>query len=411
MHYSESFIKGVWKGFKTIFTRNAILIICVNIIYTYCNNIQSGLRGLVATKELGFPASIIGTAISVSMFMQIVCNSPAGMIADNLRNKIKYFLIATILIELVDILAFNFINNRTGYYFLFFCDGIVDSLATTLIPVVLALMVDRKAMGRAFAIMQGISVAITATAKQAAITTYNNKGLFSALMLAVILLLIAAFLCFLLDDKKISEAKDSRELEHTLAKKKKAGLLLEMIPICLGLTAAHTTFNFDISFMPIYADKYDIPYLDISSVGGIIQGVSGVIVGVLCDFISPAIFLSVGIFGLGACYIGMAMVENVSLVRFSYLMIYLFRNTINIGRILGMQMVSKSEHGAFNGTYATCNGIISTIFSALLGFSIDWFGYMKTLRIMSAWVYCALMLFIGAYLNTIRKQNKKNKTI
>ena len=47
-------LKGYLGGLKTVFTRNGILIILINMINNYGNNMKNAFRSLIANQSLGY---------------------------------------------------------------------------------------------------------------------------------------------------------------------------------------------------------------------------------------------------------------------------------------------------------------------------------------------------------------------
>ena len=289
--------KGYLNGLKSLLARNPILIIMINAMNQYGNNMKNGFRTLIGSQTLGLTPAVIGFAISAFLITGLILRAPAGAATDTMRSKLKPILVIAMLVKGIIWISFNFISNAAGYYVLFVLDAVIWSFIGTLLPALMAISIDRRAMGSGYALMMGITSIVTASARSVGINLYNSKGLMTATLVAAATgVLTAVFACFL-DTKKVA-VDDVRKAD---APKKKKGILagvsVSMIPVALIAAMPIVLFNLESNFSQMYFNNLGFDYLTPTTVGGTINGILSIVMGVVCDIINPAVLIVIALLG------------------------------------------------------------------------------------------------------------------
>ena len=383
---------GFFAGLKTLLSRNALLIVAINIINQYSNNMKNGYRTLVGVRDIGLAPAAIGTAVSVFMIAGLICRAPAGSITDNLKSKLKYVLSGAMFIKAIVWLGFLFIKSPAAYYVLFFIDGITWSFAGTALPAVLALSVDRRAMGSGYAVMMGLTQVIGASARPLGISLYNNYGIGRAAIVSVIIACAAAVLALFLDAGALVGNAPAGGPKG--AKKKGFGISMKVLPLALVAAMPIVLFNTESNFMAIFAEGEGLEYLAATTLGGSIAGILSIFVGVLCDIINPSLIIIVALLGeaLGAFFWSISSSSRI--LGIGIILYYTFRFYATPLRIMGMKSVSRDEQGALSSTMLLCNDAMSLICNPVVGALVGVMGYRGVFRLETFWTLAAVVVYI-----------------
>ena len=105
----------------------------------------------------GISATVYGTMISVFLICGLIMRTPGGAIIDKFRGNIKpIFIISSILKGAVS-LVYLYADSTATVYLAFILDGFLWSFVGIFPYALLATFVDRRIVGTAFALCEGIS--------------------------------------------------------------------------------------------------------------------------------------------------------------------------------------------------------------------------------------------------------------
>ena len=365
-------------GLKTIFSRNALLIIGINATNQFSNNMKNGFRTLIGIKEIGIAPTAIGAIVSVFMIAGLIFRTPAGGIVDTKRSKIKQILTIALLAKVAVFAAFGFVHSQAAYTALFVVDGIVWSFIGTSLPALLALSVDRRAMGSAYAVFMGITQVISGSARPLGISLYNNYGARTAAFASAGITLLTVLLVLLLNGEKLAEGAAKMKAPKPGEKKSKlAGFSVRLLPLAIVAAVPILLFNLESNFLPGFAEETGYEYLVASGIGGTINGVLTIVVGFLCDFMSPSLLIYIGLLGqvIGGVLMGTA--NSSSMLSLGVLIYYMTRFYSTPFRIIGMKACTRDEQGAWSATQLVCNDALSVCANWIFGILIGLAGYAK----------------------------------
>ena len=86
-------MKEVGRGFKTIVSRNALLIMGFYTLNMYSTYFKNGFRSLMVLDEVGLSATVLGVLVSFFLIVGLIVRTPAGSIVDTNKSSIKTILI------------------------------------------------------------------------------------------------------------------------------------------------------------------------------------------------------------------------------------------------------------------------------------------------------------------------------
>lgn len=395
--------KELGSGFKTIFSRNALLIMGFYTLNMYSTYFKNGFRSLLVLDEIGLPATILGMLTSFFLIIGLVTRTPAGNIVDKKQDNIKKLLIIASSLKALSCLLYTYLNNDIGVWLSFFFDGVVWSFVGVASPALLAKSVDKKAMGSAYAIFEGGMTVITASARPLGAALFTNFG--SSLIPAWIAFGIQAvsiiFVLFM-DGSKFKQnideirTKVNEKTHHEKASKHKSFLGLSMIALPLALIngAQYIMYNMEANFCPDYANTMGFDYLGPATLGGTVFGVLSIVVGFACDFMNPAVLIIISFIGqaIAPILLGMADTQNMFSIA---LLIYFFTRYYTMPlKILAMKRAPASEQGAVAGTILFGQDLFSIIATTLCGALIDSIGYSGTFYGLGGLGTALLIVFI-----------------
>ncbi len=414
MAKNEFSFKGFLEGFKTIFSRNAILIIAIYILSKYSNYMKNGFRTFVIVQDAGISKTVLGTMLSFFLLVALLFEAPSGHLCDSVRKKLKYILAAASVMRLVCWLGFILLKNVGVAYVIFFIDGVLYAFMETSIPAILALSVDRKAMGSAYAVMMGLTKVFTASGKATGIGLYNAHGVATAALAAGAIACVGGVLALFLDSEKLANANGGN---GWIVKKKASilnGICWKMLPLCLIANMAIVTFTGADNYFPLYATELGYDYLGAITLGNTIQGILDIFIGVLCDIFNPMIIVVIGLLGQVAAPFLWGSATTESLVNLGTLIFYTSRVYGTAIRIVGMKAISSSEQGAFQATFMGAFNLFSIFSATLIGWAIDSFGYRPVWFGLTVWQVVALVGYIVlemTFLKKIREQTSEEEAV
>lgn len=378
---------------KTLLTRNALLIIAVNILNQYGNLMKNAFRPLYATQFVGVSTTLFGTALSVFLIASILCRPPAGAPIDSRHSILKNVLSVALALKGACWLCFAFVSNAGLLYVAFAVDGIIYAFCGTALPALLALTIDKKAIGGGYAIMMGVSNVITANARATGISLFNDYGVGLATGIAALTAFLGAALAFCISTKKILEAV-KQDSSGSPTGKRVGGFAIRLLPMAIVGAMPIVMYNGETNFLQLQAESAGFDYLNTLTLAASCDGVITVIVGFLCDMLNPTIFVKIGLAGsiVGALLFSSA--DSSALFSFGIMSYYCTQFFDPALRITGMKLVAKSEQGSFQAMMIFCNDALSIVCNPLLGFIVGMFGYRAMWGGICIWLIAAFIGFL-----------------
>ena len=400
---SKFSMKEVGRGFKTIVSRNALLIMGFYTLNMYSTYFKNGFRSLMVLDEVGLSATVLGVLVSFFLIVGLIVRTPAGSIVDTNKSSIKTILIYAAVLKAVSCLLYTYLNNEIGMWISFFFDGVVWSFVGVAAPALLAKSVDKKAMGSAYAIFEGGMTVITASARPLGAELFNHFG--SSLIPAWIafgIQIISVVLVLFMDGSKFSQntaaikAKAEEKLNDKGRSNRKVFLGVSMVALPLALIngAQYIMYNMECNFCADYANTLGLDYLGVATLGGTVFGVLSIIVGFICDFMNPALLIIISFIGQAVAPLVLANADTQNLFN-TGLLIYFFTRYYTMPlKILAMKKAPASEQGAVSGTILFGQDLFSIIATTLCGSLIDSIGYSGTFYGLAGLGAALLAVFI-----------------
>lgn len=267
------------------------------------------------------------------------------------------------------------------------------AITGTMLPALMAISIDRRAMGSGYALMMGICNIVSASARSVGISLFNEKGLMTATGI------LTALVACMLDTKKVAgEPTHGAAPNAAPGKPAKKGLLagisVSMIPFCIVAAMPIVLFNAESNFSQMYFNELGFDFLTPTTIGGTIYGVLSIAIGVLCDIMNPAILITIGLLGQVVAPIMWADSASPVIMSAGLIIYYSTRYYGTAFRVLGMKAVSRSEQGAMSATMLLFNDIFSVACTSIIGVVVTAIGYEKMFLALAVWCAISVVGFI-----------------
>lgn len=417
---------------KSLGKKNVVLIIIFYACMNYSCYYKNGFRGLLIMDDYGISATVYGTMISVFLICGMLMRTPTGAVIDKFRKNIKPIFIISSIIKGSVALVYLYARTTTMVWIAFIMDGFLWSFVGVLPFALLATFVDRRIVGTAFSLCEGISFIVGSSARGLGAKMFTALGptIPSYISFGIQLLGVLA-ICFF-DNKKIVEeaeisAKEKRILEtkkDSKVHKNKTSFLrsvfgifsLAALPFAILNGAQYILYQIDASFLPYYAEKMSFDYLTSATLGGAILGVIGVVIGVFCDIVNPVYFVLVAFTGQMAAPFILAKATTSSMFGIAVMVYYLTNCYYMPMSILAVRNSLNAEQGKVQGTLLFFMDFFSIIGNMLLGRSIDSKGYSFTFQWLGFLGIVLLIAFVILMIHLNKKEKRHyevvtNKTI
>ena len=407
--------KEVGSGFKSILSRNALLIMGFYILNMYSTYFKNGFRSLLVLDEVGLAPTGLGVLVSFFLIIGLVTRTPAGNFVDRKQDKIKTILIAVAILKALSCLLYTYLNNTVGMWISFFFDGVVWSFVGVASPAVLAKSVDKRAMGSAYAIFEGGMAVITASARPLGATLFNEYGSRLPAWIAFGIQIVSVLFVIFMDGskfaknvsdikEKIADKAEEKAPKATPGKKAFLGLSMVALPLALLNGAQYIMYNMESNFCADFANTMNFNYLGPATLGGTIFGILSIVVGFLCDFMNQALLIIIAFTGQAVAPCMLASATTQSMFGAGLMIYFLTRYYTMPLKILAMKKVPASDQGIVAGTILFCQDAFSIIATTLCGALIDKIGYSGTFNSLSVLGVLLLVVFI---IYTIRDNKKR----
>lgn len=354
------------NGLKSLLTANALLIILFNSTNQYGNTMVSGIMGRYALEVLNISTVSVGVCASLYSLGGLLFRAPSGKLVDRTdpRRILMYALTAKLLVFIGYVLIPP--ENAIVFGLVRFVHGVTWSFIGVCGPAMLAIYVDRAAIGSAYALFLGIQQIVASSAKAASISLMDNYGATTAYLVCAAETLIPILLVSLMRPirRRPETGTQSGPAAGGERRKVRGFICWRLVPLCLMSSLPMMTYAAESNFLPALCEMRDLEYLGTLTAATGLSGIVSVLVGILCDIVNPyALCILTLLFnGLGLFLIGGA--ETSAGMGAALLIYYGLGKSFNAPfTVMGMKSIRPEEAGSFSGT----NLFIDDIFTLLAG--------------------------------------------
>lgn len=383
------------SAIKTILNRNVLLIFAIQ----FFQNISAVMGGVYVGplgKATGLSVALIGVAGTLYTLCGLFTRAPAARLTDGDKKKLA-LIIGIGGRGVVYLLMGVFQNNPTMYMILRCLQGITWALIGVCLISCMAVIVDKKVMGTAYAIFNAMLSIGKIIAKPFAQKMYMNHGFMTISVITFATAMLATLLIFFMD----FDAPGLKYVpsEEKASKPKKSlnpfkGILVAAIPIAIIGGLARFGYQTDSLYTSVMAVERNLDPSAAFALGSTVATVVGLVVGVLCDFLGAKWLTIIMLLanGIGLIMIGNAHTASALLVAY---VVY-----AGIGgkydapvKVLIMKTAPKEKQGAAAATQLLFNDLFSAVAGTVVGFIAGNAGYTVGFGVVGVIsVVCALSL-------------------
>ena len=396
--------KEVIHGFRSIACRNSILIMIIFSLNSFSVNMKNAVRTLVGLNSVGLSPAMVGVLGSIFTLVGFLIRTPAGSLSDTARNRLKSILIGAFAFRVLTYIGWGYVTNTATLAAIYVLDAITWAFIGVACPALLAISVDRKVMGSAYAIYSGLSQFVASFGRPLALSIFNNAGQqafgWAAAAIGIIPMILACFL----DNKAIIATTADKPAEHTTAKinpfkKLLAGFNMVALPFGIVTSLPVVAVSMENQYVPAMAEISGLSYLAAETAGSSLNGISRIVLGVLCDFVNPSILVVIIIGSMAVSLFGIALAQTslvLSIACFVFKFCVCWAVPLNIA---AMKLIPKSRQGSLFATTGLVSDAMSFVASTVVGISITNFGYSRSFMGMGVAVGIGVIIYIFTWVH------------
>lgn len=383
---------------RTISDRNILLCIIINCLNYYGNKYTTAVRSMIGANEVGLDMTYIGLIISAMTFVAMFLRAPGGSLVDSLTKKITRLIAVTMVCRAIVWAFFGFVAGTASYTAVMVLDGALHAVMTIATPAMLAMTCPREVMGGIYAIFNGIQNISTGTARSVGLGFYKEQGAQTAMLVCAVFGIVAAVAAMLMDTSRYDftaapkpKIKGGKGLLRFYA----SGFHKQLLPFALLSCSPMLCFVMHNSFSQVWLQTTVFEHATIDSIGGSLNGVIGIFVGFLADFIPPTILAALLMFGVGVMFPLLTGIAETQLVYGIGLMCwYLFNNYGTLLRIICLTCVTKQEMGKVSSSIMFSYDIYPLLFNPILGWCVTKFAFQPTMIGVAVFEAICVVLYI-----------------
>lgn len=408
-------------GLRTLGSRNAVVAILFNIAYSYSTSMKNAYRPLVVNLSCQLPVSYVSMLASLFSFVALMCNSPIGALIDSKRDRIKHVLvIVNILRGAIYIFGYGLINTEAEAIILYILDGVVFAFCNIMGPALMAISVDKRAMGSAFALYSGLTQICISSSRSMGASIFNNYGQFAAGLSSGTIAVISGIVLLFLDKNKLCDTMKAEGQSlpepgdtvrpgkiHNHIKKIFAGVCIAAIPLALCIGLAQIEDQVNNSYLALMAMERGFEYYNAQTLLAAFSGVITIFVGTVCDIINPIMLVYVGLAGkiIGNFLIASTMNQEVFLTGF--IMITVTDFFLTVVRVSAIKLFPYKDQGRLSATISMVMSICMMVGTLPAGFAAQ-----ASADVGGAYFYSSLTSFLAAIMYTyaiihLKRRNRK----
>ena len=404
MASSKTNFKETLQGFKSIASKNAILIMIIFSLNSFSVNMKNAVRTLIGLNSVGLSPAMVGVLGSLFTLVGFLIRTPAGSLSDTARGKLKTVLIAAFGFRVLTYIGWGMVSSATMLGVIYVLDAITWAFIGVACPALLAISVDRRAMGSAYAIYSGLSQFVASFGRPLALSIFNNQGQAAFGWIAAAIGIVPMVLSFFLDNKSIIATMPEKPAAKTAGgmgafKKLLAGFNLVALPFSIVTALPVVAVTMENQYVPKLAELTGLSYLAAETAGSSLNGISRIVLGVLCDFVSPHILVVIIIGSMAASLFGIALAETslvLSISCFIFKFCVCWAVPLNIA---AMKLIPKSRQGSLFATNGLVSDGLSFVSSTVIGICITKFGYANSFMGMGVAVACGVIIYICTWIH------------
>ena len=393
---------NLWQLLKKNASLEVFVVIAIYIADRWSYNMYNAIQTTNAINNLAIGAAVIGVIGSLYSFSGLFFRLPSSNLM--YRISLRKLMVGCFVVKIAVYVLTAFLPAENVFlYGLLRCVyALCWSFLGVSLPAMLAIAVDNRLVGTAYALYSGLTGTLTAPSRPWAISLMDSMGSNAFLVIAATAL-VPLVLSMLIRDNKFREKMEERQrasqMEAGQSGKRKFNFQWAFVPVCVFASIPLLSWSMYNEYLPLLGENIGFTYLTALGIASAIEGWMNLVGGVLCDIINP------GIVAIGQCVLwggALFLMGSASASTNMYPVFVMYG--LGIGalgciRIACMKAVSPKEQINLSGTYSLCNDVISACGATINGLLVTGLGYtgaFKTVAIMPILtaLFCVYYFFL-----------------
>ncbi len=362
------------KLLKDNATLEIILVIFIYVADRWSYNMYNAIQATNAINNLEIAVTVIGIIGSLYVVSGMVFRLPSSSLMQKI--SLRTLLVGCFVVKIAVYVLTAFIphQNVVLYGLLRCVYALCWSFLGVALPAMLAIAVDNRLVGTAYALYSGLTGTLTAPSRPWAISLMDNIGTNVFFVIAATAL-VPLILSMFIRDSKFREALAAKASGGGTGGKEKLKFQWKLVPLCLFASLPLLAWMMYNEFLPKLAETNGFSYLTELGIASAIEGWVNLGTGICCDIISPGIVAVVQcVLWAGALFLmGGATASTNMLLPF--VMYGCGIGAIGCLRIACMKSVNKETQLHLSGTFSLCNDAVTFAGSTINGFIIAGIGF------------------------------------
>lgn len=395
---SSSKISKFFKFLKENLTLEALLVILIYVADRWSYNMYNAIQATNAINNLEIAVAVIGVIGSLYVISGMVFRLPSSRLMQKVSLRRLLVICFIIKIAIYALTAVLPVNNVILYAILRCIYALTWSFLGVALPAMLAIAVDNRLVGTAYALYAGLCGTLTAPSRPWAISLMGSIGAKAFYVIALCAIVPLVLSMFIRDDK-FRSAMTAKLDSDGGGNKPKFKFMWKLVPLCLFASLPLMSWQMYNEFLPKLAEANGFSYLTELGIASAIEGWVNLGTGILCDIISPGLVAMVQcVLWAGALFL-LATSSASSAMMLPFIMYGCGIGAIGCLKIACMKSVKKEAQVDLSGTFSLCNDSVTFIGSTTNGLLIAGVGYaaaFKTIAILPliTAAFCVYYFFI-----------------
>lgn len=396
--------KSLWQLLKENASLEVFLVIAIYIADRWSYNMYNAIQTTNAINNLTIGAAVIGVIGSLYSFSGLFFRLPSSNMM--YRISLRKLMVGCFLVKIAVyvLTAFLPVGSVFLYGLLRCIYALCWSFLGVSLPAMLAIAVDNRLVGTAYALYSGLTGTLTAPSRPWAISLMDTMGSKAFLVIAATALVPLVLSMLIRDNKfrgKMEEKQRASQAEEASRPggKKKFNFQWAFVPICVFASIPLLSWSMYNEYLPLLGENIGFTYLTALGIASAIEGWMNLVGGILCDIINPGIVAIAQCVLWGGALFLMGSADAGTNMYPIFVMYGLGIGALGCIRIACMKAVTPKEQINLSGTYSLCNDVISAFGATVNGLLVTGLGYagaFKTVAIMPVLtaLFCVYYFFL-----------------
>lgn len=373
---SQSKSSKFFQFLKDNVTLEVFIVIFLYVADRWSYNMYNAIQATNAINHLEIAVAVIGVIGSLYVVSGMIFRLPSSRLMQKISLRTLLLVCFIIKAAIYALTALLPQHNAVLYAILRCVYALCWSFLGVALPAMLAIAVDNRLVGTAYALYAGLCGTLTAPSRPWALSLMSRIGTNTFYVIALTTLVPIILSLFVRDEK----FRPSLRAQAEGGEKPKFKFQWKLLPLCLFASIPLMAWQMYNEFLPKLAEANGFQYLTELGVASAIEGWVTLGAGILCDIISPGIVaIAQCVLWAGALFL-MSSASATTNMMLPFIMYGCGIGAIGCLRIACMKSVNKETQVDLSGTFSLCNDAVTFIGSTTNGLLIAAVGFVSAFK-------------------------------